>query len=158
MFGRAYFDQRVEEAFSLGQRHRRPAALILADVDHFKQINDRLGHTAGDDVVRKLGQRLRECVRQSDVLARYGGGEFAILMPGSSEQEALALAQRTRVALRSGEPAVTLGFGVAALAPGIASPRQWIARADEALYRVKRGGRDDVAVFSLPAAAAPTLA
>lgn len=129
-----------------------PLSLIVADLDHFKRINDTYGHPAGDTVLVKVASRLRSCIRPQEALGRYGGEEFLIVLPGSSHATAMAVAERMRAAIASqpeaigGVPfALTISAGVAStdVFP-TATTEELISRADVALYAAKDGGRNRV--------------
>ena len=140
-----------------------PVAVVLADVDHFKAVNDGHGHGVGDHVLRDLAYVLRKELRAFDLAYRVGGEEFAIIMPGADEVAAAELAERLRAAVAaepiSGLP-ITVSFGVAASAPGAFDWEDAYSRADAALYRAKQEGRDAVrrASDAAPADAALPLA
>jgi diguanylate cyclase (GGDEF)-like protein len=158
-FNRRYFVQRLAAEVRFAERHEQPLALLMLDLDHFKELNDRWGHIAGDDVLRALVDVLHETLRAEDVLARYGGEEFAILARGIQRDNARALAERLRRVVeamklsKDGNPlAVTVSIGIsvfpsedatAAVASEQAGQRL-IELADAALYRAKRGGRNRV--------------
>jgi diguanylate cyclase (GGDEF)-like protein len=152
---RRYFEQRIIEACATAQRHRRPLSALFVDVDHFKRINDSWGHPAGDDVLRNIAQVIASHLRHSDVLSRYGGEEFVILLPDTAVKAACEIAERIRhtIAVQPQEiPAmVTVSVGVAALESfgeealsGMS--QRLLASADAALYRAKQQGRDRVVV------------
>lgn len=126
-------------------RTRAPMALMLMDIDHFKRINDRHGHDAGDGVLCGFARVVRDNSRHIDRFYRYGGEEFLMLLKGAGAQEAGELAEKIRRAcereLRDPAEAVTVSLGVAGLRPG-ESCQQWLARADAALYRAKHDGRN----------------
>jgi len=129
-----------------------PLSLIVADLDHFKQINDRYGHPAGDAVLVDVAGRLRSCMRPQEALGRYGGEEFLVVLPGSSHQAALAVAERMRAAVAA-EPAQVVGTTLRlSISAGVASTDMFpmattdelISRADMALYVAKDEGRNRV--------------
>lgn len=128
-----------------------PFTLVVADLDDFKQINDRYGHDAGDDVLRETASVLRHTLRESDLPGRWGGEEFVLLLPGTEAEGGVQLAERVRAALRElsfrGDDgavfAVTCSFGVAQHRPG-EGERQLFSQADRALYAAKRLGKDRV--------------
>jgi diguanylate cyclase (GGDEF)-like protein len=145
-----FLDQEVAEAV----RYRRPLALVMADVDYFKRVNDRHGHRAGDDVLRAVGRVLAESKRRPDIAARFGGEEFLLVLPETTVEEAVEFAERvrqrvasTRVDCAGTGVGVTASFGVAGGIPGDATWRdRLVEAADEALYDAKRSGRNTVAV------------
>ena len=149
---RAALHETLERELSLAQRHEHRLSLVVLDIDHFKQVNDRHGHLAGDTVLRHVGRLIRECTRETDVSFRYGGEEFVILLNETPADGAEVVAQRLRetlartpVVLESGETlGVTASFGVAELA-GETSAQQLFERADAAMYRAKQAGRNRVA-------------
>ncbi len=148
---RRHFEEVMEGEISRAERFGGHLALILADLDDFKQVNDRNGHQAGDDVLRTFADILRATVRDIDLPARYGGEEFAILLPQTDLEGAHRLAERLRRALAArpmtthpgGLVAVTASFGVAAF-PDAQTPAALFAAADEALYRAKSSGKNCV--------------
>lgn len=141
-----------------GDRFATPLSAILCDIDHFKSINDRDGHAAGDRVIRAVGERLRAELRETDAFGRWGGEEFIAILPDTPAAAAQVLAERMRAAIEAGPvgdggPRVTVSLGVAQRAPG----GEWdllVKAADEALYRAKAQGRNRV-VVAPPAAAQP---
>src|SRR5690606_18565565 len=156
---RRYLEARLREEIARCRRSRAPIACLMIDVDHFKKVNDRFGHLAGDEVLRGVARRIAKQVRSSDVAARYGGEEFVILLPGTDAQAASALAERIRAAVAAQpfelgggrEPLpVTVSVGVAECGPelpdGDAAGEALVARADAALYAAKAGGRNMVVV------------
>jgi diguanylate cyclase (GGDEF)-like protein len=134
------------------RRYGWPVAVLMLDVDHFKSINDRFGHAAGDEVLRAVAKLAGADLRAQDLLARWGGEEFALMLPQCEQDAAARVAERIRKALReSSMPGldgrrVTMSIGVAAVTPGDATLEAAVKRADEALYRAKHEGRDRVVV------------
>ena len=150
---RRQFEERLSEELARVERFGGTLALVLADLDDFKGVNDRHGHLAGDDVLRAFADVLRDTVRDIDTAARYGGEEFALLLPGADEEGAARLAERVRATMadRAIETfpgalvTVTASFGVAAF-PAAPTEGELFAAADGALYRAKRAGKNRVAV------------
>lgn len=147
---RAAFDQALSRELELARRHGAPFSLLLLDVDRFKDINDRYGHLAGDAVLRDLAGTLVGSARQSDLLFRYAGDEFVIVMSRTGRAGAWAVAERVRRAVarhvfRYGEleMPVRISLGVAVAAEG-EGPQTLFQRADQALLAAKRQGRDRI--------------
>jgi diguanylate cyclase (GGDEF)-like protein len=148
---RRTFEEALATEISRAGRFGGPLALVLADLDDFKQVNDRYGHQAGDDVLRGFADVLRETVREIDLAARYGGEEFAVLLPQTDLAGAEHVAERLRAALAArslhvhpeGRIALTASFGVACF-PQAETPAALFAAADEALYRAKSAGKNRV--------------
>jgi diguanylate cyclase (GGDEF)-like protein len=148
----------LEKELARAQRFNEPLTLVLADIDDFKRINDRWGHPTGDEVLKAFARRLQESVREIDLAGRWGGEEFALLLPGTDLEGGRRLAERIRELVREqhlaapdGSPIrVTSSFGVASF-PLVNGQSQLVAAADAALYEAKRSGKDRV-VVSEPAA------
>ncbi|MEW6590180.1 MAG: diguanylate cyclase [Pseudomonadota bacterium] len=147
---RAFYDK-TRALWSNAQRHGHDVAVMLLDIDRFKQINDAHGHAQGDAVLRAVTDVLRQSVRQGDVLARWGGEEFIVFMPDTSLREAIVLAERLREAIavlrvpaEAGETAVTVSVGVAQKEDVHGTLDALIAIADECLYHAKAQGRNQV--------------
>lgn len=148
---RRVFDAALEREIQRALRRGETLALVLTDIDRFKAINDRLGHAAGDEVLVDFARTLRAMVREIDLVGRWGGEEFVILMPGTSLAEARLVAERLRDAVATSQTCVagetlsyTASSGVAVLEPGCLDARSLFMRADAALYRAKEMGRNRV--------------
>lgn len=146
---RTFYDLAGRE-LSRVERGHPPPSLIVMDIDHFKEINDRLGHAAGDDALRRIVAAVRESLREQDIFARAGGDEFRILLPETTLEDALQVGERIgqavaglAVSSAKGEAPLALSAGVTILRAG-ESLDDTIARADEALYRAKTSGRNRV--------------
>jgi diguanylate cyclase (GGDEF)-like protein len=150
---RRSFDERLRMELSRTERYGAPCALVMVDLDHFKQVNDRHGHQAGDAILRHVAELLDAESRGGDLVARYGGEELAAILPHTTAAEAYAWADRVRARIEreptmwSGAPlTVTASFGVAAVPPGHESPSGFVGEADAALYAAKQRGRNTVVV------------
>lgn len=148
---RRAFDEAAQREIRRAVRYGEPLALILTDIDRFKAINDTYGHHAGDQVLVNFAHTLRAAVREVDLVGRWGGEEFVILMPGTALEEARRAAERMRQAVAAapaclGEAAYayTASFGVAAFTAAMPTLDDLLRRADQALYRAKENGRNRV--------------
>lgn len=141
------FDAQLAARTHPGREHTAPLCAVMADVDHFKRVNDNFGHAVGDAVLRQLSELLKKHLRPDDVLGRFGGEEFIALLPGCELAEAAAVAEKLRVAVAGHDfghgRSVTASFGVAAWRDGL-PPQALIDHADANLYRAKHAGRNRV--------------
>ncbi len=151
LLNRRGFTEYGEKAFATAQRNSTPLSIIMTDIDRFKYINDRFGHAAGDTALVHFARLVSESRRTSDVVARVGGEEFALLLPGTGLRDAMALADQlckkigdTPMDLTSVGLPMTSSFGVAAISENDADLDDMVRRADRALYRSKRAGRNQV--------------
>ena len=147
---RRSMDEELAVAISIFSRSEISQGLVLLDIDHFKKVNDVYGHTVGDDVLKELVVLIKQNVRRSDQIFRFGGEEFVLLMPGVDEVGLRAVMHNLQEVIRRylkhpGGP-VTASFGVAVLEPD-ETPEDWFSRADAALYKAKESGRDLVVFF-----------
>jgi diguanylate cyclase (GGDEF)-like protein len=162
LHNRRYLDRRLNEELSRASRYRQPLGCLFIDADHFKHINDNYGHQAGDSVLRELANRIRSRLRASDVATRYGGEEFALLLPQTNLNEAMLLAERIRLEV-AGQPIqldngklieLTVSIGVSETLPMLGKSRHeevgehLLACADQALYKAKANGRNRVESLS----------
>lgn len=152
MANRTHVLARISQQVEVARTHHHGAfSVLLLDVDHFKAINDRHGHLAGDEVLRQLGAVMTAAVRERDLVGRYGGEEFAVYLSDADPQTAMVVAERIRGAVEALEVTwngrsvpITISVGSATFDPTIESADDLLHRADEALYRAKRAGRNQV--------------
>ncbi|MFZ5658235.1 MAG: sensor domain-containing diguanylate cyclase [Pseudomonadota bacterium] len=152
IFNRRHLEQTLIRDFDRARRYGRALAFLLLDVDHFKHINDAHGHPAGDEVLRTVAQRVGDCLRSTDTLGRYGGEEFAVVLPETDLSGARVLGERLRQAVAR-EPVlldqlppipVTVSIGISELRPELSGYERLIHEADTALYHSKTNGRNRV--------------
>jgi two-component system, cell cycle response regulator len=153
VYNRAYFNERLVEEVLRAHRYQRPLALAIIDLDHFKQVNDERGHVAGDVALRRFADLVRGNVRRTDIVARFGGEEFAIILPETTAGDALAKLEQIRQQVQDaaidlprggGTLHLTFSAGVAALPGDAGRPDDLVTRADARLLAAKAGGRNRV--------------
>lgn len=153
LYNRRYFTEISESIYKLAVREKEPVSIVMIDIDNFKQINDTYGHKAGDQVLIKLAHILNEAVRKSDVICRFGGEEFIILLPKTGKPYARVVAENVRTNIEAKPVQVnsdiqiefTASLGVATLMlPEPEQLEQLINDADKALYRAKEMGKNQV--------------
>ncbi|TVQ61608.1 MAG: diguanylate cyclase [Phycisphaerales bacterium] len=164
LWNRAYFDQRWGEEVASCQRHDRPLSLAFFDADHFKSLNDTYGHPAGDQVLIGIAQIFQRVLRQTDIACRYGGEEFAIIMPETEPDEAVKVCERVRDTLenvcweRHPERGVTCSIGLCGSNGSVSvDAAAWLQATDEQLYKAKQGGRNRIAVHQFGGPGKPKL-
>lgn len=159
LFNRGYWQSLLEQEFARCRRYDGTSSVILLDIDHFKSVNDRFGHPVGDKAIQNIAEQMRETFRETDLLGRFGGEEFAVLLPNTSLDDATRVAQRLREQVeknpidytvdgKSGQLAITISLGVATFDERLADAAQWLERADKALYQAKESGRNRVLTAS----------
>ncbi|HXG05585.1 MAG TPA: diguanylate cyclase [Candidatus Binatia bacterium] len=155
LYNRRFFSVRLEEELQRHRRFNHPVSVVLIDLDGFKAVNDELGHSVGDDTLRDIAQILVKHSRGINVVARYGGDEFAVLLVETSKSGARLYADRIRQVISTypfshGKP-ITASFGIASLPEDEAATSEDLVRAaDEALYAAKRAGKNQVVAAELP--------
>ncbi|MFO1243212.1 MAG: GGDEF domain-containing protein [Rickettsiales bacterium] len=163
VFNRKAFDRAVDELIVQTEEAQSPLCMLMVDIDYFKKFNDEYGHLIGDEVLKMVAKFMKECVKGKDIVARFGGEEFAVILPATPIQGAMIVAENIRRAISSKElkhkstgesfGTVTVSIGVAAYRHGQDSVPLMIKRADDALYRSKRGGRNKVTQEAVATAA-----
>lgn len=152
LYNHRYFQDQFKTEFSRTKRHGYALALLIIDLDHFKSVNDKLGHATGDQVLKEVAHRIGKLLRAVDILTRYGGDEIAVILPDTNKEFAMIVAERIRMEIcsepvLSGEESIktSVSIGVAAVpSPMIESPEDLFRIADQALYRAKKAGRNRV--------------
>jgi diguanylate cyclase (GGDEF)-like protein len=156
LFNRRYFEERLVEEMNRSLRHELKFSLAMMDIDDFKQFNDAEGHLMGDEILKYIANVSRECLRVSDVISRFGGEEFAIIMPQTEKDEAFLVAERIRKSIKEQIPQIwkkfprkniTITIGVSTFPEDGDNRRDLIRNADRALYRGKIEGKDRTIVF-----------
>jgi diguanylate cyclase (GGDEF)-like protein len=154
LHNRRYITQRIMEEFHESKRYGRDLSIMIIDIDNFKSINDTYGHPAGDEVLRQLAGILEGERRKSDVVGRYGGEEFVIIMPHTKKQEAAVMAERLRKKIKayafntgSEKSSLTISIGVSSLTENIYDMDDLLKIADKALYQAKGQGKNKVVVL-----------
>ena len=155
LHNRHYLSKAVQSEFDVVDRYGSPLCMLMLDIDHFRDFNNKYGHLIGDAVLRGLGRILSSQIRRSDVVARYGGEEFVMLLPMTDLEAGASMAERVRRRVEAeslesdeGPLRITISIGVAGLPDEhIKSPKELFAKADEALYLAKEHGRNQVVVL-----------
>ncbi len=155
LLNRRRFQQEVDHHLTLCHRYGARGAVLIIDIDHFKYVNDTLGHSAGDELINQIAEALRRRLRASDVLARLGGDEFAVLLPQVDQEGAQSVARSLVEDLRGharGSPEgplrpVAASIGVAMVRPGVLTGNELMTQADLAMYEAKEGGRDQHSLY-----------
>jgi len=168
LYNRWYVIEKIESEINRSLRHGSPMALLMLDIDHFKNVNDTYGHLAGDHVLQIVGRLLKESCRVYDIPGRYGGEEFCLVLPETDMEQTPTVAERirhrletTQMVLESGSVVVTASIGIAGVdataVDPVLSPGALIDRADRALYSAKNHGRNCVAIWDSTSSGARPL-
>ncbi|MBC54361.1 MAG: diguanylate cyclase [Gammaproteobacteria bacterium] len=149
LHNRGYWEECLEQEFKRCHRSKRPASLILFDIDHFKALNDSQGHAAGDEVLRAVTRTVRQTQRATDIAGRYGGEEFGLVLPETTQAQALLVAERLRAAIadtvvnwEETPLQVTVSLGIAEFSDVLDGHQAWLELSDKALYQAKEDGRN----------------
>jgi two-component system cell cycle response regulator len=151
-YNNGYFQHYLKNELKRAERHAYPVSLLMLDIDDFKTVNDSHGHLAGDKLLKEIAEKLRQNMREIDVLARFGGDEFVIILPYTQQEDAAAIAERMRVMFETCVVAVndhvslsiSMSIGVAEFDPGVDTLQHLIQKADKALYTAKFEGKNKV--------------
>jgi diguanylate cyclase (GGDEF)-like protein len=152
IFNRRYFNQRYSRELGRAKRYKRTLSILMIDIDHFKRFNDTMGHLVGDDVLRKMARVFESNLRKADILCRYGGEEFVVILPEISLKQAIHVGEKLRKTTESsrfiGEKKVgkeiTISVGVASYPENNSDLEEILSKADKALYEAKQKGRNRV--------------
>jgi diguanylate cyclase (GGDEF)-like protein len=156
IYNRRFLERRLHEEFFRSKRYDFPLSILMLDIDHFKKVNDQYGHPTGDLILKRLAELMVVTVRESDVVARYGGEEMLLILPHTKGSNAQLLAERLRFAVENtvlvkddehegrGDLQITVSIGVATMAVDLTSSQQLVKQADRALYFAKERGRNMV--------------
>jgi two-component system cell cycle response regulator len=158
LYNRRYLESHLENLMQRAVHDDKPVGLMALDIDHFKMVNDTHGHAAGDEVLKEFAARVKRCVRFIDLAARTGGEEFVVVMPGSTRETCMAVAERLREAIAEApvqlpdqdlQIPITVSVGVSLSQGASDGPSLILRRGDDALYAAKNSGRNRV-VFDEP--------
>ena len=156
LYNRGYWEDCLAKEYGRYQRTRQISSLLMFDIDHFKQINDTYGHQAGDEVIRSVSGLLKESVRGTDIIGRYGGEEFGCILIDTDSGGAEVFAERLRqaveectVSYQQAEIQFTISLGIAELIKPMRSHNEWLEASDMALYSAKQAGRNNVKVAAI---------
>jgi diguanylate cyclase (GGDEF)-like protein/PAS domain S-box-containing protein len=154
VFNRRYFFEIANHEFEVAKRYQRPLSIIMFDIDNFKQFNDTYGHQAGDELLRDVAQTAQQQLREADILARYGGDEFVILLSNSNTQDALQAGERIQESIaahlsemKDNRVNITLSMGIAECPKNLDTVDRLVQHADKALYNAKHAGRNRIIVY-----------
>ncbi len=154
LLNRKTWETELTTEFKRYKRHKHPTSLIMFDIDHFKNINDQYGHPAGDEVIRQTASETLKCMRDTDIVGRYGGEEFSIILIQTNANGAYIVAERVRKIIESiivpyetANIKLTVSLGIKELDNQINDPTQWIDHADKALYSAKKKGRNNSIIY-----------
>lgn len=154
LLNRGAWENLLVAEFERFRRYRQECALVMFDIDHFKNVNDTWGHQAGDEVIRTTSRILRENLRQTDIGGRYGGEEFGVILPETTLKGAQTFCERLRdqientlVETSAGNIRYTVSLGIAPLEGNLAEYTEWLEHSDKALYAAKENGRNQVRTF-----------
>jgi diguanylate cyclase (GGDEF)-like protein len=156
VYNRRYFYEHAENEVVRSQRYDSALSLIMLDIDHFKLVNDRFGHLIGDQTLKMVADTCLSALRKADVLCRFGGEEFVVLLPETSQEDAVVAAERICQAIADkslptdtdlGAVSVTVSIGVTHLKNKAESLKDLVNEADQALYEAKETGRNRVCVY-----------
>ena len=157
LFNRNHWQHCLEAEFKRYARSQHSSSLVMLDIDHFKVVNDSYGHLVGDDVIRHLAKLIREQVRETDVSGRYGGEEFVVLLADTGLDDAVTFAERLRKTVEQSvvihndiEIKYTISLGISEIDPSFTTVSHWLEHGDDALYKSKQNGRNQVTVFKKP--------
>jgi diguanylate cyclase (GGDEF)-like protein len=157
IFNKQYLQDTLESEFRKAKLSSRNLAILVFDLDHFKKVNDTYGHNAGDQVLRDLAKIVKVCVRKEDIFARFGGEEFVVILPNTSSQQSVKVAETIREKCeefphsidyeengqkKHVEHCQTVSIGIAGFNPNMSSPKQLLEIADQKLYQSKKDGRN----------------
>ena len=153
IFNRRHFFDLAEERFARAQRNKTPLSALIVDLDHFKNFNDTYGHVVGDQVLHTAAQMMCSALREKDIIGRYGGEEFSIILPDTTNSAAIYVAERllsqvadVPIETDAGNLTIQLSIGIAGMNKETSSLHALIVRADQALYIAKSAGRNRLAV------------
>ena len=149
LFNRGHWEECLLDEFHRLSRYKGTSSLVMFDIDHFKEVNDTYGHHVGDQVIKDIGKMVNHSLRDTDKAGRYGGEEFALLLPETDAKDALRLAERLRVQVmerlfpvEGQQVNITISLGIAEFSTSFSTHIKWIEAADQALYRSKHQGRN----------------
>jgi len=157
LFNRGHWEQALSYEFTRFQRYQEPISLVIFDIDHFKKVNDNYGHPAGDEALRQTSKILRQVIRTTDIAGRYGGEEFAVILPQANADQAMIFCERLRKSIQNMEVEhdqqiiqFTISLGISELKEDTKTYLNWIETADKALFESKSAGRNLTTIYREP--------